>query len=300
MLQQCASALVCPLCGASFEVEGRSVVCHNRHTFDLARSGYVNLLPSTRKLAETVGDNHEMLSARERFLGGGYFGPLVHALRRLARESTERPIEPEGYALEVGSGTGHYLAAINDELVGTPGEDLCYFGIDISKAAARMSAGLHKDITFLVADVHKGVPLASGKAQLLFDIFAPRNPQEFARVLRPDGRAIVVIPAPDHLGELVSRFGLLQVHGDKEEILLKDFEGALHLTHRARVRYEMSLPAQAVRDAVSMGPSARHLSEDTRLALDATPDLACTASFVVLVFRREPAPISCPHGEMDL
>ena len=292
MPRSCLDSITCPLCGGSLHSDGKSLICPQGHTFDVARSGYVNLLPSRRKLPETVGDNHEMLSARERFLGGGYFGPLVHALRRLARESTERPIEPEGYALEVGSGTGHYLAAINDELVGTPGEDLCYFGIDISKAAARMSAGLHKDITFLVADVHKGVPLASGKAQLLFDIFAPRNPQEFARVLRPDGRAIVVIPAPDHLGELVSRFGLLQVHGDKEEILLKDFDGSLHLTHRAPIRYEMSLPAQAVRDAVHMGPSARHLSEDTRLALDEIADLACTASFVILVFGRESLPIS--------
>lgn len=286
MLQQCASALVCPLCGASFEVEGRSVVCHNRHTFDLARSGYVNLLPSTRKLAETVGDNQEMLSARKRFLDGGYFDPLVDALRRSARESTEGPVEPEGYVVEVGSGTGHYLAAIKDALAGTPAEELCFFGIDISKAAARMSAGLHKDITFLVADVHKGIPLDSGNAHLLLDVFAPRSPQEFARVLHPNGRVVVVIPGSDHLGELVSRFDLLQVHGDKEEIMLKDFEGTLRLTDRTPIQYDVSLPAQAVQDVVEMGPSARHLSDETRLAIDETTALTCTASFVVLTFER--------------
>ena len=296
MLQRCISSIVCPVCRASFDIEGRSAVCSNRHTFDLARSGYLNLLPSRRKLPETVGDTQEMLVARKRFLGGGYFDPLVRAVKDIVRELETITRSETGHVVEVGSGTGHYLAALKDEL----GGERCYFGVDISKAAARIGAGLHKDMMFLVADVRAAIPLKSEGASVVLNVFAPRNAQEFARVLRPDGHAIVVIPAPDHLGELVSRFGLLQVHGDKEEILLKDFEGSLHLTHRATVRYEMSLPAQAVRDAVSMGPSARHLSEDTRLALDATPDLACTASFVVLVFRREPAPISCPHGEMDL
>ena len=142
----CVEVIVCPLCGEGVVLESDSLVCPARHTFDVARSGYVNLLPSTRKLPETVGDSAEMLAARARFLDGGHFAPLTEHLGGI----TPGP----GYLVEVGSGTGHYLAALGDG-------GACRFGIDISKAAARMAAARHRDITFLVADVHKGIPLAS-------------------------------------------------------------------------------------------------------------------------------------------
>ena len=218
----CVDVIVCPLCGEGVVLESDSLVCPARHTFDVARSGYVNLLPSTRKLPETVGDNPEMLAARARFLDGGHFAPLTEHLGGI----TPGP----GYLVEVGSGTGHYLAALGDG-------GACRFGIDISKAAARMGAARHRDITSFVADVHKGIPLVAEGAGLLLDIFSPRNPAEFARVLHPEGTAVVVIPAPDHLAELIEAFDLLGVQDTKEELVLASFEG--HLQPRDRCPHHL-------------------------------------------------------------
>lgn len=268
----CVGWIVCPLCGEGLGEESGSLVCPARHTFDVARSGYVNLLPSRRKLSETVGDSAEMLAARARFLDAGYFAPLTEHLRQLVG-----PAGP-GYVVEVGSGTGYYLAAL--------GDDACRFGIDVSKAAARMAATRHRDITFLVADVHKGIPLASGGARLLLDVFSPRNPEEFARVLHPEGTVVVVIPAPDHLVELIDTFDLLRVQDDKEELVLGSFEGHLALRDRKQLTFEMTLPGDALRDLVHMGPSARHLDEGQRRALDETTAATCTASLVALSFGR--------------
>ncbi|MPZ71273.1 MAG: hypothetical protein GEU71_17375 [Actinobacteria bacterium] len=269
----CVEAIICPLCGEGLTEEGNSLVCPARHTFDISRSGYVNLLPSTRKLPETVGDSAEMLAARAQFLDAGYFDSLIDHLRGPAHHPGS------GYVVDVGSGTGHYLAALGDG-------SACRFGIDISKTAARMGATRHKDITFLVADVHRGIPLASEGAGLLLDIFSPRNPAEFARVLHPEGTAVVVIPAPDHLAELIERFDLLQVQDDKEDIVLRAFEGHLSPRDREHITFEMTLTGDALRDLVGMGPSARHPSEDRTRALDEASAVTCTASFVVLSFGR--------------
>lgn len=273
MLQsmRCVEAIVCPLCEQGVVLEGDSFVCPARHTFDVARSGYVNLLPSTRKLPESVGDSVEMLEARARFLEGGHFDPLIEHLGEIA--------PGPGYLVEVGSGTGHNLAALGDD-------GACRFGIDVSKAAARMGAARHKDITFLVADVHKGIPLASEGAGLLLDVFSPRNPVEFARVLHPEGTAVVVIPAPDHLAELIEAFDLLQVQDDKEELVLRSFEEHLALQHREHITFEMSLDPDALRDLIGMGPSARHPTAERAQALGDAPGATCTASFVLLSFGR--------------
>lgn len=268
---RCVEAIVCPLCGEGVVLEAGSLVCPARHTFDVARSGYVNLLPSTRKLPETVGDTAEMLAARARFLEGGHFAPLVEHLRGI----TPGP----GYIVEVGSGTGDYLAALGDG-------GACRFGIDISKAAARMGALRHADITFLVADVHKGIPLASGGGGLLLDVFSPRNPAEFARVLAPEGTVVVVIPAPDHLAESIEAFDLLGVQEDKEDLVLASFDGLLQVQNRAHLKFEMNLDAGALRDLVAMGPSARHPNAERTRALEETTGATCTASFIVLSFGR--------------
>ena len=129
--------------------------------------------------------------------------------------------------------------------------------------------------------------MRDGCAALVLDVFAPRNPAEFQRVLAPDGALVVVTPGPDHLSELVAAAGLLTLEADKEDRL--DAALAPHLTLDARTRHTVrrSLSRDDVEHAAAMGPSAHHLTRDTlgqRLDELDLP-LPVTVSFVVSVYR---------------
>ncbi|MGH2753739.1 MAG: putative RNA methyltransferase, partial [Actinomycetota bacterium] len=156
-----APLLACPICGGSLRAAGGSLACAKSHSFDLARSGYVNLLPARKKISASVGDSRAMLEARERFLSTGHFAPLAEAVERLVVEALghrrRRSSPHEGAIVEVGAGTGYYIARMKDRLDALPG--ISYFGIDVSKEAVRLGARRHTDIGFVLADVKRRIPL---------------------------------------------------------------------------------------------------------------------------------------------
>jgi 23S rRNA (guanine745-N1)-methyltransferase len=92
-------------------------------------------------------------------------------------------------------------------------------------------------------------------------VFAPRNGAETARVLRPDGRLVVVTPAADHLAELVGPLGLLTVDPAKADRLAATLGPHLRPVAASTYREQMVLDHSAVRTLVGMGPHARHLAE---------------------------------------
>ena len=123
----------CPLCGADLIREERRHRCPAGHSFDVAREGYVDLLPVGRRHSRSPGDDREMVDARRRFLSGGWYQPLRDALCRLAGESdAERPV-----LIDAGCGEGYYTAALS-ELVRSGGGTAA--GVDLSKTAAKRAS----------------------------------------------------------------------------------------------------------------------------------------------------------------
>jgi 23S rRNA (guanine745-N1)-methyltransferase len=272
--------LACPVCGQPLQAGPGTLSCPSSHSFDIARSGYVNLLPSRKKLSPTVGDSREMLAARERFLRKGHFAPLEDTIAELATEAIDHGAAA-GAVAEVGAGTGHYIGDLPERL-GAPG--MSYFGFDISKEAVKLAARLHPEITFALADVNRQIPLVTGSAVLLLDVFAPRNAAEFRRVLSPGGLLIVVLPAPDHLAELVERFDLLTVPDDKVEEVLADVGSYLRPVDRKDITDELRLSATDALDLIAMGPSARHV-DLMEIGTGLEGEVTATSSFTVLAFR---------------
>jgi 23S rRNA (guanine745-N1)-methyltransferase len=269
--------LACPACREPLRRDVGAYVCPRAHTFDIARSGYVNLLNSRKKLSPTVGDSKEMLAARQRFLDAGHYSPLTDALQdRIPVDATS------GKAVaEIGSGTGHHIGAISRVL----GHDTASFGFDISKDAAQMGARHYPDVTFAVADVKRSIPLIDDAAITLLDVFSPRNVDEFARVLDPEGSLIVAVPGPDHLKELVRRFGLLTVPGDKIHDVIDELGTRFTLAGSTLVSFEMHLEPKTALDVISMGPSARHV-DLAGIEDDLQEVSSVTAAVMVLEFRR--------------
>ncbi|GAB2481115.1 methyltransferase domain-containing protein [Luteococcus sediminum] len=236
------SWLACPTCGLALSLDERTLGCRTGHRFDLARQGHVNLLG---RAAPANADTTEMVAARARFLGAGHYQPIVDAL--VARTRLARRI------VEVGAGTGHYLARVLDAHPAATG-----LATDVSPMAARRAAKAHDRMGSVVADTWAGLPLRSGVADALLCVFAPRNPVEFARVTGPGGLLLVVTPNAGHLTQARERLGLLGIEEDKLARLNRSMAGAFEAIWSQRIRWTMDLDVGSLQDLVQMGPSAFH------------------------------------------
>jgi 23S rRNA (guanine745-N1)-methyltransferase len=248
-LDDVLSLLRCPTCGETLAREGGTVRCAAGHSFDVARQGYLSLLAGGRSAPE--GDSPDMVAARERFLEAGHFQPLATALGDLL----EHVFDGTGSIVDLGAGTGWYLARMLDRFPAAPG-----LALDVSKPALRRAARAHSRAAAVGCDAWGPLPLRDGVADAVLNVFAPRNAAEIARVLRPDGAALIVTPAAEHLEELVGPLGLIGVDPDKEARLADQIAAALELVERRDVRWRVRLDHEGARTAAAMGPSAFHVS----------------------------------------
>ncbi|NNG18676.1 23S rRNA methyltransferase [Naumannella sp. ID2617S] len=244
MLAEVAELLRCPHCESACELTDRVLSCARGHRFDLARQGYVNLLT---RAAPRHADTAEMVAERADFLSGRHFDPLIDLLGTRARGSR---------LLEVGAGTGHYLAGVRSGL----GENARGLATDLSAYACRRAARLPR-VGAVVADTWAGLPVLDGVIDTLLCVFAPRNPAEFARVLAPQGRVLVLTPTEHHLAELRSTLGLLEVERGKRQRLHQTMGEQLTLLDEQELAYHLDLTASDLRRLVAMGPNAFHHSD---------------------------------------
>lgn len=276
MLADAVDLLRCPHCAAPLSDTGGALRCPMGHGFDVARHGYVSLLPGD---AETgTADTAAMLQARDAFLATGAYAPIADAVAAAA----ERSAAPEGCVLDLGGGTGYYLAAALERLEGRTG-----LALDLSKHASRRAAKVHPRAAAVVCDAWRPLPVRDGVAAVVLSVFSPRNPGEIARVLDPAGGFVIVTPTDRHLGELISLLGLLSVDERKRERLDDKLRSRFLLDEEVSVEYSMALGHDAVGALVAMGPSAYHLdpvASAERIAALADP-MPVTASVTVSAFR---------------
>jgi 23S rRNA (guanine745-N1)-methyltransferase len=241
--------LRCPHCGAELASASGAVRCGAGHSFDVARQGYLNLLPGDARTG--TADTAAMVEARERFLAAGHYAPIAAALAT----ACEQAVAGEGCVVDVGAGTGHYLATALDRLAG----GRVGLALDISKHALRRAARAHPGIGAVGCDAWQPLPVRDGVATLALSVFAPRDPDELARILAPSGALVVVTPTRRHLAELVPAVGMLTVQERKRERLEGKLGGAFASEAETEVETELLLSHDDLAALVAMGPSARHL-----------------------------------------
>jgi 23S rRNA (guanine745-N1)-methyltransferase len=231
------------VCRGELSRTDRAVVCGNGHSFDVARQGYISLTVPQRRPHR--GDTTDMVAAREAFLGAGYYEPIADAVVGAAFVT--------GCVVELGAGTGYYLATLLDYQPTSFG-----IALDVSRPALRRAARAHPRITAVAADVWDELPLRDGAVDLVLNVFAPRNGDEIARVLAPQGELIVVTPTQRHLAELPLP---LSVDERKEERLLAELSPGLKSIARRNLDYSLDLSRDDAHNLIAMGPSARHVGE---------------------------------------
>ena len=241
--------------------------CTNGHRFDANRHGFLNLLDASNGI---TGDSRELLEARSRFLGAGHFEPIVDAIA--AALPTARPLS----ILDSGAGTGYYLRTV---LSRSPGS-LDALGAhclvtDASAAAVAMSVTATGS-PGLVADVWRPSPVRDSRADAILCVFAPRNPLEFARVLREGGRLVVVTPADAHLSELRAAGLLIGMQEGKRDRLDAAFAPRFELVDRTELTYSIELDSAAAHDLTTMGPSGHHEARGTWGGGEVTVSVECS------------------------
>lgn len=188
---------ICPCCGKDLEWSGSVCRCEAGHSYDIAKAGYVNLLPVNRKGAKSPGDSKEMCRARSQFFAGDFYRPLRVQLDALLCRLTAGLHQP--VILDVGCGEGYYTNSIAHALK-QQGREATVIGSDISKFALQHAAKGKEGCTYVVASLFS-LPVKNESVDILVDIFAPVCMEEFFRVLKPGGMAVLVVPGPKHLWE---------------------------------------------------------------------------------------------------
>jgi 23S rRNA (guanine745-N1)-methyltransferase len=263
--------------------------CPNGHRFDVNRRGYVSLLAGSRRL---IGDSPAMLDARDEFLGRGWYTELRDALSGLVAA------EPAARVLDVGCGTGYYLRGILAALAAEQADASAIsrsepraLAMDLSAPAVARTvrAGVQGagKTTGLVADVWSPLPIRDSAADVIINVFAPRNPAEFRRIVAPGGLLAVVVPHPSHLRELRAAGLALEVHENKTADLVAGLSGLFALERTLDLAAELPLAPTDVFALIGMGPSSHHRAAGPGAdpAGGVTP---VTVAFQIHAFRRTP------------
>lgn len=279
----------CPNCFSPLAmVEPLVLGCESGHRFDVGRQGTVTLLPP--RSPRTIGDDHQMLTARATLLDSALYLPIVDSVATLAtgcsRPGSDDVDDAPGPRLvDFGCGTGYYASRVADA---TSASSVLL--TDRSPVAVRMATRSVAGATGVVLDIWQPLPLRDGSADLALNVFAPRNPAEYARVLRPGGALIVVVPRETHLAELRRDGSVLSVPPDKERVVAETLTAAgFEVAGRDHVEYEASVTTEQRAMLVAMGPSAHHLRERASDEGGSDPRQV-TVSVDVLAFRRTATP----------
>lgn len=272
--QQFANAgdyFACPHCKEVLTLEGASLRCPNRHTFDLARQGYVNLLGASKI---SINYDKDSFAQRQAFLEAGYYDHIYEALeeRLVANKLTS--------LLDIGCGEGFYSRCLARQ---NHWELLAF---DLSKDSILMAARADatKSVKWFVGDLTK-LPLQDGVIDGVLDIFSPAHYQEFDRVLKDDGLIFKFVPGRNHLKELrqLAKDQLRQADYDNQTILAR-FKDLVAVEEEVLVSKTQPISPEDAKILADMTPLLFQVDKDS---LDLTGLTEITIEAQLLVGRKK-------------
>lgn len=270
------TSFICPLCQCSFKQINNTQICENNHHFDIAKEGYLNLLPVQSKSSKNPGDNQLMMMARREFLNTSGYLPLAEKVAQLSKQYLTN--SEAARVLDLGCGEGYYTKIISQHL---RSHNIC--GLDISKVAVRYAAKRHPNIHFCVASAYQ-VPLPDNSLDLIVRIYAPSKAQEINRLIIQKGYLITVTPAPRHLYQLREAiYESVNDHAEEHEAI----EGFKKIEH---VSLNYILPItdqQQLKNLINMTPFAWKFTPEKLAALMKQPAWNIECDFNIEVYQKD-------------
>jgi 23S rRNA (guanine745-N1)-methyltransferase len=226
--------LLCPVrdCHMALVRDEGRLFCPRGHSFDVARSGYINLLQPQERRSKRPGDAAVAIAGRRRLHDRGVTEPLLHAIAEIMVAS------PSDIVLDAGCGEGFYLGTLARQT------GFEAHGVDISIPAVDAAARRYPGCEWIVANADRFVPYADRSFSIVLSITARMNADEFRRVLRDDGRLLVALPSPEDLVELRG------AGRDRVARTVETFAPGFTLVHQCRVTTAADLDAAAVHDVL--------------------------------------------------
>ena len=230
------SILKCPVCNLCLKKHEKQYICINNHSYDIASKGYINLLLANQKNTKEPGDSKEMMEGRRDFLNKGYY----HTFSEKLNEVIISNISGNNInILDAGCGEGYFLWRLKEAIYKkesniTENKKFNFFGVDISKAAVTYAAKRDKKINFIVGS-NFNLPIMPNTIDIIIRNFAPSDEVELKRVLKDNGKLIVVTPGIQHLYGLKE---ILYVNARKHEEKEITFEGFKLIEH-TEVKYDI-------------------------------------------------------------
>lgn len=259
--------LICPVCGEPLVTNDGAAQCCNRHSFDIAKEGYVNLLRSS-KSGDLIGDSKQSARSRRDFLNKGYYSPLKDALIELFSDK-------QGSVLDICCGEGYYTSALG----GNP--SLSVYGFDISREMVRLASKRGKG-TYFVANL-ASIPVPDASFDYAVHLFAPFQEKEFNRILKTGGRLYTVIPGKNHLYGIKKAVYDTPYYNDE---MLPETEH-LKLISQKRVSANITLTSSDDIQAVfQMTPYYYRTSAKDKAKLDAYQSLQTQIEFLIAEYEK--------------
>lgn len=253
--------LICPVCSRPLTKIEKEAVCENNHHFDYAKSGYLNLLVSNKKIH---GDDAAMVKARTAFLNSGAYGFLRDRLEELAGGCE--------VLCDLGCGEGYYTSVFDAKEK---------YGFDLSKDALKHAAKNDSETHYTIASIFH-LPLPDACADTVITCFAPLAKDEILRILKPGGRFLFVTPGKRHLFEMKE---VLYEHPYENEEETPDT--GMKLVHREEIHNTFECSREQLADLFMMTPYVWRTSKKDQERLKEKEQLSLTAQFIIHIFEKE-------------
>ena len=197
---------LCPKCKEQSEINEKSLVCKNNHSYDFSKKGYIHLINNYK----ATKYNMELFDARQIVFGNDFYKPVLEQLQKIIAKYGGQNI------LDLGCGEGYYIDGLKRIF-----PEKYFYGLDNSKEAIELAVKKDKNNPYMLANL-SNLPFGENSIDCILNILTPANYDEFFRVLGKEGYLIKIIPGAKYLQEIRSLVGFDSYTNEETVKLIED------------------------------------------------------------------------------